>query len=360
MKKQLKQNGFADHEPQRLKLRDFSHEDPAWELADYIDDDGQEPKARRHISDELTRDKKIIPAKIQVAIKNKDKSEEAFLHFQRITTYLHKKFDIMIGEQREEIDLGKGFQAEFYLYLYDKNGNPINQADLVNEGVTAKLQVFVTKNSDKFPDKVSELTCRLKEIKNCEQTSDGKLIITADDQEKEKILDRINNVNGKLVANNFENEIGGDGRLLEKGSDIRFKIEKDQADGRGVRVDIYKCPDETKFEKGNAKICSSTNYQRTEKVERMTNRFNDWRSNCSFRNYFPYFPPTNQRLMKKKKNLILINEEESQQLNKQYRQKDYQADVLAFPFARLYQEKLADCEDLGDIFLCYPLIQKQT
>ncbi|CAJ0844851.1 3805_t:CDS:2 [Entrophospora sp. SA101] len=61
MKKQLKQNGFADHEPQRLKLRDFSHEDPAWELADYIDDDGQEPKARRHISDELTRDKKIIP-----------------------------------------------------------------------------------------------------------------------------------------------------------------------------------------------------------------------------------------------------------------------------------------------------------
>jgi len=29
--------------------------------------------------------------KIQVAIKNKDKSEEAFLHFQRITTYLRKK-----------------------------------------------------------------------------------------------------------------------------------------------------------------------------------------------------------------------------------------------------------------------------
>ena len=30
-------------------------------------------------------------AKIQVAIKNRDKSEEAFLHFQRITTYLRKK-----------------------------------------------------------------------------------------------------------------------------------------------------------------------------------------------------------------------------------------------------------------------------
>jgi len=30
-------------------------------------------------------------AKIQVAIKNKDKSEEAFSHFQRITTYLRKK-----------------------------------------------------------------------------------------------------------------------------------------------------------------------------------------------------------------------------------------------------------------------------
>jgi len=30
-------------------------------------------------------------AKIQVAIKNRDKSEEAFSHFQRITTYLRKK-----------------------------------------------------------------------------------------------------------------------------------------------------------------------------------------------------------------------------------------------------------------------------
>ncbi|RHZ37286.1 hypothetical protein [endosymbiont GvMRE of Glomus versiforme] len=30
-------------------------------------------------------------AKIQVAIKNKDKSEEAFLHFQRIANYLRKK-----------------------------------------------------------------------------------------------------------------------------------------------------------------------------------------------------------------------------------------------------------------------------
>ncbi|KLL03226.1 MAG: rRNA maturation factor [Mycoplasmataceae bacterium CE_OT135] len=59
-------------------------------------------------------------------------------------------------------------------------------------------------------------------------------------------------------------------------------------------------------------------------------------------------------------NLILVNEKESQQLNKQYRQKDYPTDVLAFPFAQLYQEKLSDCEDLGDIFLCYPLVQKQV
>ena len=58
-------------------------------------------------------------------------------------------------------------------------------------------------------------------------------------------------------------------------------------------------------------------------------------------------------------NLILIDEAESQKLNKQYRQKNYPADVLTFPFAYLYQEKLENCDDLGDIFLSYPILKKQ-
>ena len=58
-------------------------------------------------------------------------------------------------------------------------------------------------------------------------------------------------------------------------------------------------------------------------------------------------------------NLILIDEKESQQLNQQYRQKNYPANALTFPFARFYQKELDTCEELGDIFLCYPLIQKQ-
>lgn len=59
-------------------------------------------------------------------------------------------------------------------------------------------------------------------------------------------------------------------------------------------------------------------------------------------------------------NLFLIDEKESQWLNKQYRQKDYPADVLAFPFYYLYQKELDDCNELGDIFLCYALAQKQS
>ncbi|WP_172575202.1 rRNA maturation RNase YbeY [endosymbiont GvMRE of Glomus versiforme] len=56
-------------------------------------------------------------------------------------------------------------------------------------------------------------------------------------------------------------------------------------------------------------------------------------------------------------NLILIDEKESQELNKQYRQKNYPADVLTFPFAYLYHENIDNCEDLGDIFVCYPLVK---
>jgi probable rRNA maturation factor len=59
-------------------------------------------------------------------------------------------------------------------------------------------------------------------------------------------------------------------------------------------------------------------------------------------------------------NLILISEKESQQLNKKYSQKNYPANALTFPFARFYQKELDTCEELGDIFLCCSLIQKQV
>ena len=71
----------------------------------------------------------------------------------------------------------------------------------------------------------------------------------------------------------------------------------------------------------------------------------------------------NTNLNKEKKwflNLILIDEAESQRLNKQYRQKNYPADVLTFPFAYLYHEELDNCDNLGDIFLCYPIVKKQV
>lgn len=55
----------------------------------------------------------------------------------------------------------------------------------------------------------------------------------------------------------------------------------------------------------------------------------------------------------------MIDEKESQKLNKQYSQKDYPANALTFPFARFYQKEL-DSEELGDIFLCCPLIQNQV
>jgi len=58
--------------------------------------------------------------------------------------------------------------------------------------------------------------------------------------------------------------------------------------------------------------------------------------------------------------LVLIDEKESQQLNQQYGQKNYPANALTFPFARFYQKELDNCEELGDIFLCYPLIRKQV
>lgn len=152
-----------------------------------------------------------------------------------------EKFDVVIGEPKEKVELGKNFIASFRLTLLDKNGKKINQTSLVNEDTKAELEVFLVKNSDEFPDKVSEFTYRLGEIKNFEHEN-GKYVITATPEEEKKIKDRINNVNGKLIENSFSSQLGGNGFLLEPDSDIKFKLVSDQSAGRGIRVDIYRCP----------------------------------------------------------------------------------------------------------------------
>jgi probable rRNA maturation factor len=52
----------------------------------------------------------------------------------------------------------------------------------------------------------------------------------------------------------------------------------------------------------------------------------------------------------------LGNEEESRALNATYRKKDAPTDVLSFPF----DEELPDGFYLGDIFICYPVAEKQA
>ncbi len=52
----------------------------------------------------------------------------------------------------------------------------------------------------------------------------------------------------------------------------------------------------------------------------------------------------------------LGGEEESQALNATYRKKDSPTDVLSFPF----NEDLPDGFYLGDIFICYPVAEKQA
>ncbi len=54
----------------------------------------------------------------------------------------------------------------------------------------------------------------------------------------------------------------------------------------------------------------------------------------------------------------LGDKDESQSLNKQYREKDYPTDVLSFPFNEEMPEM--DGVYLGDIFICYPVAQEQA
>lgn len=50
------------------------------------------------------------------------------------------------------------------------------------------------------------------------------------------------------------------------------------------------------------------------------------------------------------------DKDESQQLNREYLQRDYPTDVLSFTF----NEELPDGFYLGDIFVCYPIAEEQA
>ncbi|MEN8152680.1 MAG: rRNA maturation RNase YbeY [Acidobacteriota bacterium] len=52
----------------------------------------------------------------------------------------------------------------------------------------------------------------------------------------------------------------------------------------------------------------------------------------------------------------LGSKEESWELNKRYRKKDYPTDVLSFPI----NENFPDTYYLGDIFICYPIVEEQA
>ncbi|CAH1759198.1 16979_t:CDS:1 [Entrophospora sp. SA101] len=166
----------------------------------------------------------------------------------------NEKFDIMVGEPKEEVELGKNFEVKFCLYLYDKNEEPMKQASRVNDGTKATLKALITKNGNEFPDKTSEFTYHLGEIGNYRHTPEGKYIITANSQEEKKLLNRVNNINGKLIVERFGDKIGGDGQSLEESDDIKFKIESDEAAGRGIRVDIYNCPNNSPITAGQKPI----------------------------------------------------------------------------------------------------------
>src|SRR3954452_21593229 len=160
-----------------------------------------------------------------------------------------KKFNIIINEQEEEkIDLGKNFSSKYRLNLYDKNGMEIKQASKVNNETTAILQVFIKNNVEDVPDKLNDFTYQL-QIKNCKELPDGKCKITASVKEKEKILNKINNLNGKLVRDHFTKDLGVSFTLTES-DDIKYKIESNVGDkdvDRGIRIDVYSCPNNSEI-----------------------------------------------------------------------------------------------------------------
>ena len=63
-------------------------------------------------------------------------------------------------------------------------------------------------------------------------------------------------------------------------------------------------------------------------------------------------------------NLFFIGKRKSQQLNYQYRKIDKPTDVLAFPFYYFYKKEVSlpekGSQDLGDIFICYPVTVEQA
>jgi len=166
-----------------------------------------------------------------------------------------KKFNIIINEQDEKVDLGKNFSAQYRLTLFDKNDMEIKQASKVNNETTAVLQVFIKNNVEKFPDKLSDFTYQLR-IKNCKELPNGKCKITASVEERKKILSKINDLNGKLVRDYFTNDLGVS-HPLTGSDDIKFKIESNDGDqevDRGVRVDIYSCPNNSEIAPGQKRI----------------------------------------------------------------------------------------------------------
>src|SRR2546421_11860034 len=127
-----------------------------------------------------------------------------------------KKFNIVINEGEEKVDLGKNFSVQYLLTLYDKNQMEIKQASKVNDETTAVLQAFVKNSTEKFPDKLNDFTYQL-QIKNYEELPNGKCKIIASVEEREKISSKINDINGKLIRDYFTNN-SGVSRSLE-GSD---------------------------------------------------------------------------------------------------------------------------------------------
>lgn len=167
-----------------------------------------------------------------------------------------KKFNIIINEQEEKVDLGKNFSAQYRLNLYDKNGVEIKQASKVNNETTAILQVFVKNDIESFPDKLNDFTYQL-QIKNCKENFDnGKLEITASVIEKEEILSKINDLNGKLVRDNFTKDLGVSYPLTGS-DDIKYKIESNVGSkevDRGIRIDIYSCPNNSEIAPGQKRF----------------------------------------------------------------------------------------------------------